>query len=95
MADLTPKQELSRGFGDALSSAFELTITPLVMGLIGYGLDRWLGTLPVFTAFWFFFTLGYEIWKLRKRYELQMLEHEGNVPGMRRPGAPDDGEAKP
>ncbi len=41
--------ELYRGFGDTLARAFELTLTPMIFGAGGYGLDRWLGTRPTFT----------------------------------------------
>jgi hypothetical protein len=37
-------------FGQGFSRAFELAVTPALFGLLGYGLDQWLGTLPVFTA---------------------------------------------
>jgi F0F1-type ATP synthase assembly protein I len=36
-------------YGDGLSIAFELVATPAVFGLMGYGLDRWLGTSPILT----------------------------------------------
>ena len=64
--DLTLKQELNRGFGDALATAFELALTPAIMGLIGWQLDRWLGTGPFLFLFLFVFTVSYEIWKLFK-----------------------------
>jgi F0F1-type ATP synthase assembly protein I len=35
--------------GDGLSRAFELAVTPALFGALGYGLDRWIGVLPVFT----------------------------------------------
>ncbi len=99
MADLTPKQELSRGFGDALSTAFELAVTPAILALIGWRIDAWLGTTPLFLLVFFAFTMSYEIWKLWKRYELQMLDQEAKVAGLRRrPGAgpgTTDGGAEP
>jgi len=48
--ELLARQQTYRGFGDALSMAFELVMTPLLFGLGGYGLDRWLGTSPLFTV---------------------------------------------
>lgn len=93
MVDLSAKRELNRGSGDALSTAFELSVTPLVMGLIGYGLDAWLGTRPFLMIGLFVFTFGYEIWKLFKRYELRMAEQQAKVKGLRpAPGA--DGPTK-
>ncbi len=49
-SELLARQQTYRGFGDALSMAFELVMTPLLFGLGGYGLDRWLGTSPLFTV---------------------------------------------
>lgn len=43
------RQELYNGFGNGLALAFELALAPVIFGLMGYGLDRWLDTLPVFT----------------------------------------------
>lgn len=37
-------------FGQGFSRAFELAVTPALFGALGYGADRWLGTLPLFTA---------------------------------------------
>jgi hypothetical protein len=80
--DLTLKQELNRGFGDALATAFELALTPAIMGLIGWQLDRWLGTGPFLFLFLFVFTVSYEIWKLFKRYEARMQAEQAKVPGI-------------
>ena len=46
MADLSTKQDLNRGAGDALSTAFELAVTPAILALVGWRLDAWLGTSP-------------------------------------------------
>jgi hypothetical protein len=45
-----PKAEIYRGFGEGLSRAFELAVTPAIFGAGGYALDRWLGIVPVFTT---------------------------------------------
>ena len=84
--DLSTRQELSRGFGDALATAFELALTPAIMGLIGWQLDRWLGTGPFLFQFLFVFTVSYEIWKLFKRYEARMQAEQAKVKGIRPPG---------
>ncbi|HEY7068657.1 MAG TPA: AtpZ/AtpI family protein [Acidimicrobiales bacterium] len=86
--DLTLKQELNRGFGDALATAFELALTPAIMGLIGWWLDRWLGTGPFLFLFLFVFTVSYEIWKLFKRYEMRMHAEQSKVKGLRPPQEP-------
>lgn len=44
-----PQRQPNPNFGDGLSIAFELVATPAVFGAMGFGLDRWLGTTPIFT----------------------------------------------
>ena len=44
-----PNGELYQSFGDGYTRAFELAVTPALFGLMGYGLDRWLGIKPVLT----------------------------------------------
>ena len=39
-----------RGLGDGFTLAVEFVVTPLLLALAGYGLDRTVGTLPVLTA---------------------------------------------
>lgn len=48
MVDLRARQELNKGFGEALSRAFELAVTPVVFGFFGYLIDMRLGTSPIF-----------------------------------------------
>ena len=84
MADLSAKRELNRGAGDALSTAFELAVTPAIVALIGWRLDAWLGTTPLLLVVLFAFTVGYEIWKLFARYDAQMRDHEARLPGSTR-----------
>jgi F0F1-type ATP synthase assembly protein I len=38
----------NNNYGDGLSIAFELVATPAIFGLIGFAVDRWLGTTPLF-----------------------------------------------
>ena len=45
--------ELYRNFGDGFTRAVELAVTPVVFGAMGYGLDRWLGTRPIFMMVFF------------------------------------------
>lgn len=64
-------------YGDGLSIAFELVATPAIFGLIGFSLDRWLGTTPylviAFSLLAFFTVVGLTIW----RYGLEMDRVEG------------------
>ncbi len=49
MFDLRTRQDLNRGFSDALGRGIDLALTPVVFGLIGWLIDRLAGTSPVFT----------------------------------------------
>lgn len=72
MDPTTEATEPNRTYGDGLSIAFELVITPAIFGLIGFGLDRWLGLTPFltvsFTVVAFGTVVGLTIW----RYGLEM-----------------------
>ena len=74
--NLQDKRELNTGFGDALARAFELVVTPGVFALLGWLIDRQLGTTPIFAFVFFFLVLGYVIWKLWMGYEADMQRHE-------------------
>jgi ATP synthase protein I len=77
--DLRERRELNNGFGDALSRAFELAATPAIFGGLGWLVDRWLGTSPLFLIVFFFFAVagvGYMTWF---RYESEMQEHESEA----------------
>ena len=79
------RRELNNGFGDAMSRAVELSLTPAIMGFLGSLLDRWLGTWPVFAIGLFVFTLLYVIWKMFMQYGEDMRAHEAKLPGRRAP----------
>jgi F0F1-type ATP synthase assembly protein I len=46
--DLRDRRDTYNGFGNALARAVELVVTPMLFGLLGVLLDRWLGTSPMF-----------------------------------------------
>jgi F0F1-type ATP synthase assembly protein I len=74
--DLSAKRELNNGFGNALTTAVELAVTPALMALIGWQLDRWLGTSPLFLLFLFAFTVVYVSWREYTRYQQRMADQE-------------------
>lgn len=47
--DLRTRQDLNRGFNDALGRGIDLALTPVVFGAIGWLIDRVAGTSPLFT----------------------------------------------
>jgi F0F1-type ATP synthase assembly protein I len=96
VADLSAKRELNRGFGDALSTAFELAVTPALLALIGWRLDVWLGTTPLLLLVLFLFTVCYQIWKHFGRYDAQMRKQEAQIRGLAKRAKPQTpGESRP
>jgi hypothetical protein len=74
--DLRAARDVNNGFGEGLATAFELVVTPLLMGLFGWLIDRWLGFHLVFALSFGLFTFGYLMWKLAVRYNHEMAGHE-------------------
>lgn len=62
------------------TGGYELAFSPLLLALIGYGLDRWFGTVPLLTIV--FATLGLvgAVTKIYIQYRTEMEEHEANGP---------------
>jgi F0F1-type ATP synthase assembly protein I len=79
--DEREQRELWNGFGNALSRAIELVVTPLLFALGGYGLDRWLGTSPLFVIV--LATLAFVGLAVKSYYVYRedMLAHEARLPG--------------
>lgn len=44
-----PQADLYRTMGDGFARAFELAVTPALFAAMGYGIDRWIGIVPVLT----------------------------------------------
>ena len=72
---------MNSGLGDGLAAAFELIATPGLFAVGGFLLDRWAGTLPLFTLLLGLSVLGYEVWRVVVGYEAEMQAHERDLPG--------------
>lgn len=83
MFDLSAKRELNNGFGNAMTAAVELAVTPALMGLIGWQIDRWIGTSPLLFVFLFVFTVSYVSWKQYLSYAAKMRRQEESIVGLR------------
>ena len=95
----TDTQRLYNGFGHTLARAFELVVTPSLFGVIGYGIDRACGTVPVFTVILAVFcVIGMSV-KMYYGYVFTMKAYEAAGPWARKPVAvatPDhDAQATP
>jgi F0F1-type ATP synthase assembly protein I len=61
------------------TGSFELVLGPLLMALIGFGLDRWLGTTPWLTVILGVVGLIGACVNLYYGYQREMDEHEANA----------------
>jgi len=66
------------------TGSYELVFSPLILALIGYGLDRWVGTLPLFTIIFAVVGLVGACIKLYFGYVNEMDEHTKDAPWAKR-----------
>jgi F0F1-type ATP synthase assembly protein I len=78
--DLKARQDLNQGFGNALGLAVEMVGTPMIFGLLGWLLDRWLGTSPVFALVLFLFGIVGMAVKTYYAYAEKMKREEAGTP---------------
>jgi F0F1-type ATP synthase assembly protein I len=75
--DLRARQDLNRGFSDALGRGIDLALTPIVFGALGWLLDRVLGTSPLFTIVIAAVGVVGTAVKIKLGYDREMAGHEG------------------
>jgi F0F1-type ATP synthase assembly protein I len=74
---LVPQQrQLNQAFGEALARAFEFSATIAIFCLIGFALDRWLDTTPLFMVTLFVVVLIGQTVRLWYAYGAAMRAHE-------------------
>lgn len=86
--ELSQRSEPSNNYGDGMSIAFELVGTPAIVGGLGFLLDRWLGTTPLFTIVLTLVALatvaGLTIWRyngeMRRADAERRAQREGRGP---------------
>jgi F0F1-type ATP synthase assembly protein I len=84
---LADRRELNQGFGNALSKAIELVLTPAIFGALGWWIDGRLGTSPLFMLILGVSTFAYESWRMLYAYNEAMAEREASAPWSRSPEA--------
>jgi F0F1-type ATP synthase assembly protein I len=90
--DNNDKRDLYNGFGDGLALAFEFAVTPAIFGVLGYLLDRAVGTIPVFTILLALLCIVGMFVKVWYSYDASMREHEAKAPwGRPKQQAPGQG----
>lgn len=75
-----PHQDLYNGAGEGMSRAFELALTPAILGGFGYLLDRWLGLLPVLTIVFFLVAMVGLMARMYYAYDAKMKDHDSAGP---------------
>jgi F0F1-type ATP synthase assembly protein I len=86
--DLRTKQDLNRGFSDALGRGIDLALTPVVFGLVGWLIDRAAGTSPVFTILVATIGVVGTAVKIKLGYDKEMAEHTTGAASTPRQVAP-------
>lgn len=79
-AAVAPQGELYNGAGEGMSRAFELAVTPAIIGGFGYLLDRWLGIMPVLTIVFFLVAVFGVAARMYYGYDAKMKEHDAAGP---------------
>lgn len=88
MFDLRARQDLNRGFSDALGRGVDLALTPVVFGLVGWLIDRAAGTSPLFTFVVAAIGVAGTAVKIKLGYDKEMAAHEGTAATTPRAVAP-------
>ena len=85
LAKLSQQAAGGNAVADGFAKAVEFVVTPMIFGVGGYFLDRWLGTSPIFTAILFFWALTVTIGMAIRDYNARMRAEEDRLMG-RGPG---------
>jgi F0F1-type ATP synthase assembly protein I len=86
--ELRAKRELNTGFANALSRAFEFAATTAIFCGLGWLVDRWLGTAPVFLIVLTLASLVGQFLRFWYAYDAEMRAHEARLASRRvRPSA--------
>jgi F0F1-type ATP synthase assembly protein I len=72
------------------SGSYELVLSPVILAFLAYGLDRWLGTVPVFTVIGAAVGLAGAVVKMVYGYNAEMAGHEVDAPWTSGPVDPTD-----
>ena len=79
------QRDLYKGLDDGWTRAIELVLTPAVAGGLGFLMDRWLGTVPVFTIVFVVLAVVATFIKLWYAYEAKMRALDAAAPWGRKP----------
>lgn len=77
--DVSQRREVSQQLYKQ-SGGYELALSPVLLALIGYGLDRLFGTVPLLTVVFAVLGLAGAVIKLYVNYRAEMEAHEAAGP---------------
>lgn len=76
---LLSQRALNHGFGNAMGTATELALLPALFGALGWALDGWLGTKPVFLVTFLVFAFAGMLVRAWIGYDRDMREQEAGL----------------
>jgi F0F1-type ATP synthase assembly protein I len=79
LVDVSQRREVSQQMYRQ-AGGWELALSPVLLALIGYGLDRWFGIVPVLTVVFAVVGLVGAVAKLYLGYRAEMEAHEAAGP---------------
>ncbi|MEI7622664.1 MAG: AtpZ/AtpI family protein [Actinomycetes bacterium] len=65
------------------AGGFELVLSPLILALVGFGIDKLFGTVPLFTVLFAVLGLIGVVVKIYYNYRAEMEAHEAEGPWAR------------
>lgn len=82
MVDASQRRELTSQLNRSHGS-FELVLSPVILGVLGFLADRWMGTVPVLTVVAVIVGFAGAAVKIFYAYEVEMRAHEEGQPWAR------------
>jgi F0F1-type ATP synthase assembly protein I len=79
VVNVSQRRELTKEM-HRTTGGYELAFSPLLLALIGFGIDKLLGTLPLFTIAFAVLGLVGAVTKIYFQYRTEMEHHEANGP---------------
>lgn len=83
MDDLHSKRELNKGFASATSRGFEFAITIAIFTGLGWLLDRWFSTAPLFIIVFTVLAFVGNFARMWYSYDAAMTKLEAELPGRK------------
>jgi F0F1-type ATP synthase assembly protein I len=73
------RRALNKGFSDGMARAFELALTPVIFGGLGWLVDRATGTAPLFMLTFVLFAFAGMFVRMWIGYDNEMRRHENTM----------------